>query len=81
MANTYKVLERSFINGRLCQPGDTVVLEIDSPGSNLELVPGEDHGGDEKDQIIAELKTYGIDADKRTGLDKLLAKLAEAKGE
>lgn len=81
MAKTYEVLERSFINGRLYQAGDSVVLEIDNPGSNLKLVDGEDPGGDEKDQIIAELKSYGIDADKRTGLDKLRAKLAEAKGE
>lgn len=34
----YEVLELSFINGRLCQPGEVVQLEIDSPGSNLRLV-------------------------------------------
>lgn len=38
MAKTYKVLERSYINGRLYEPGETLELEIDSPGSNLELV-------------------------------------------
>lgn len=35
MPKRYEVLERSFINGRLYEPGETVVLEIDSPGSNL----------------------------------------------
>lgn len=38
MAKHYKVLERSFINGRLCEPGDVVSLEIDSPGGHLEEV-------------------------------------------
>ncbi|SNS15885.1 hypothetical protein [Pseudomonas segetis] len=38
MAKTYKVLERSYINGRLYEPGETLELEIDRPGSNLELV-------------------------------------------
>lgn len=38
MSKRYEVLERSFINGRLYEPGETVVLEIDSPGSNLKLV-------------------------------------------
>ena len=38
MAKRYKVLERAFINGRLCEPGDEVDLEIDSPGSHLEEV-------------------------------------------
>lgn len=38
MPKQYVVLERSFINGRLCEPGDTVVLEINEPGSNLKLV-------------------------------------------
>lgn len=37
MPKQYVVLERSFINGRLCEPGDTVVLEINEPGSNLKL--------------------------------------------
>jgi hypothetical protein len=37
MAKRYEVLERSFINGRLYEAGETVVLEIDSPGSNLKL--------------------------------------------
>lgn len=37
MPKRYEVLERSFINGRLFEPGETVVLEIDSPGSNLKL--------------------------------------------
>lgn len=41
MAKHYKVLERSFINGRLCEPGDIVSLEIDSPGSHLEEVKAE----------------------------------------
>lgn len=31
----YQVLERSFINGRLYEPGAVIDLEIDSPGSNL----------------------------------------------
>lgn len=35
MPKRYEVLERSFINGRLYEPGETLVLEIDSPGSNL----------------------------------------------
>ena len=35
MPKRYEVLERSFINGRLYEPKETVVLEIDSPGSNL----------------------------------------------
>ncbi|WKL53084.1 hypothetical protein Q1W70_00320 [Pseudomonas kielensis] len=38
MSKRYEVLERSFINGRLYEPGETVVLEIDSPGSNLKIV-------------------------------------------
>lgn len=37
MPKTYEVLERSFINGRLYDVGETVVLEIDSPGGNLKL--------------------------------------------
>lgn len=37
MPKRYEVLERSFINGRLYDPGETVVLEIDSPGSNLKI--------------------------------------------
>lgn len=35
MPKRYEVLERSFINGRLYEPGETLVLEIDSPGGNL----------------------------------------------
>ena len=35
MPKRYEVLERSFVNGRLYEPKETVVLEIDSPGSNL----------------------------------------------
>ncbi|MCM8743622.1 hypothetical protein [Pseudomonas koreensis] len=42
MPKRYEVLDRSFINGRLYEPGETVVLEIDSPGSNLKLVSGKD---------------------------------------
>lgn len=38
MPKRYEVLERSFINGRLYEPKETVVLEIDSPGSNLKEV-------------------------------------------
>lgn len=38
MAKRYEVLERSFINGRLYEAGEFVVLEIDSPGSNLKLI-------------------------------------------
>lgn len=40
MSKRYEVLERSFINGRLYEPGETVILEIDGPGSNLKLVSG-----------------------------------------
>lgn len=78
----YKVLERSFINGHLLEAGAEVVLEIDSPGSNLELLPdesGDSH--DEKAGLVAELKALGIAADKRESLEKLRAKLADAKGE
>lgn len=35
MPKKYEVLERSFINGQLYEPGETLVLEIDSPGGNL----------------------------------------------
>ena len=38
MPKPYVVLERSFINGRLCEPGERVTLEIDSPGGNLKLL-------------------------------------------
>lgn len=38
MPKRYEVLERSFINGRLYEPKEIVVLEIDSPGSNLKEV-------------------------------------------
>lgn len=38
MPKRYEVLERSFINGRLYEPKETVVLEIDSPGGNLKEV-------------------------------------------
>lgn len=43
MPKRYEVRERSFINGRLCEPGDIVTLEIDGPGSNLRLLdtPGQ----------------------------------------
>lgn len=34
----YEVTERSFINGRLCEPGDRIELHIDSPGTNLREV-------------------------------------------
>ena len=40
MPKPYEVLERSFINGRLYEAGETVVLELDSPGSNLKPVKG-----------------------------------------
>ncbi|KIQ60181.1 hypothetical protein [Pseudomonas fluorescens] len=40
MPKHYEVLERSFINGRLYEVGDTVTLEIDSPGGNLKLAEG-----------------------------------------
>lgn len=81
MAKEYEVLERSFINGQLYEKGAKVVLEIDSPGGNLKLVDGGDADGDEKEAILAELKALGVDVDKRTGLEKLRAKLAEVKGE
>lgn len=81
MAKEYEVLERSFINGQLYEKGAKVVLEIDGPGGNLKLVDGSDADGDEKEVILAELKALGVDVDKRTGLEKLRAKLAEVKGE
>lgn len=34
----YKVLVRSYINGRLREPGDVVDLEINAPGSNLQAL-------------------------------------------
>ncbi|WP_223528397.1 hypothetical protein [Pseudomonas sp. A-RE-23] len=40
MPKHYEVLERSFINGRLYEVGETVELEIDSPGGNLKPVSG-----------------------------------------
>lgn len=81
MPSTYEVLERSFINGQLYEKGAKIVLEIDSHGGNLKLVDGGDADGDEKEAILAELKVLGVDVDKRTGLEKLRAKLAEVKGE
>ena len=38
MPKSYEVLERSFINGQLYEPGETLTLEIDSPGGNLRPV-------------------------------------------
>ena len=38
MPKPYEVLERSFINGRLYEPGERLTLEIDSPGGNLKLL-------------------------------------------
>lgn len=69
--------------GGLREPGDEFTISSeDDLGSWMHVIDdAQAEVGDEKDQIIAELKTYGIDADKRTGLDKLRAKLAEAKGE
>ena len=81
MAKEYEVLERSFINGQLYEKGAKVVLEIDSPGGNLKPLGVEASDDDEKESIIAELKALGVDVDKRTGLEKLRAKLAEVKGE
>ncbi|WP_207877441.1 hypothetical protein [Pseudomonas sp. 32_A] len=81
MPSTYEVLERSFINGQLYEKGAKIVLEIDGHGGNLKLVDAGDADGDERDAIIAELKALGVDVDKRTGLEKLRAKLAEVKGE
>lgn len=40
MPKRYEVLERSFINGRLYEAGETVVLEVDSPGGNLKPATG-----------------------------------------
>lgn len=40
MPKRYEVLERSFINGQLYEPGETLVLEIDSPGGNLKQLCG-----------------------------------------
>lgn len=42
MSKPYEVLELSFINGRLYRAGETVELEIDSPGTNLKEVEQED---------------------------------------
>lgn len=81
MAKAYEVLERSFINGQLYEKGAKVVLEIDSPGGNLKPLEVDTPDDDEKESIIAELKALGVDVDKRTGLEKLRAKLAEVKGE
>ncbi|MNJ26361.1 hypothetical protein D3C81_1974710 [compost metagenome] len=81
MPKTYEVLDRSFINGRLYDKGARVVLEIDSPGSNLKLISADESGDDEKSSLIAELLTYGVELNKNTGLEKLRAKLAEVKGE
>lgn len=41
MPKRYEVLERSFLNGQLYEPGETLMLEISSPGSNLKLVGGD----------------------------------------
>lgn len=38
MVKEYRVKERSFINGRLYEAGETVLLHIDHPGTNLEEV-------------------------------------------
>ncbi|OPA84281.1 hypothetical protein BFW86_24365 [Pseudomonas fluorescens] len=40
MPKRYEVLERSFINGQLYEPGEVLVLEIDSPGGNLKQLGG-----------------------------------------
>lgn len=40
MPKHYEVLDRSFINGRLYEAGETIELEIDSPGGNLKLLSG-----------------------------------------
>lgn len=58
MPKRYEVLERSFINGRLYEVGDTVVLEIDSPGGNLKpvgskSVPAPTGGGDDAAFVAA----------------------------
>lgn len=42
MVKDYRVLERSFINGRLYEPGAIVSLHIDSPGSNLKPVKAQE---------------------------------------
>lgn len=42
MPKEYEVLERAFINGRLCEPGDVVTLEIDNPGGHLKLHQGKE---------------------------------------
>ena len=42
MVKDYRVLERSFINGRLYEPGAIVALHIDSPGSNLKPVKAQE---------------------------------------
>lgn len=56
MPKPYEVLERSFINGRLYEAGEIVVLELDSPGSNLKpakgkaaAAPASNHDDDHQD--------------------------------
>lgn len=70
--------------GGLREPGDEFTISSeDDLGSWMHVVDdAQAEPGDEKDQIIAELKTYGVTfADKPPSLAKLRAKLAEAKGE
>ncbi|WP_448675862.1 hypothetical protein MOQ67_05350 [Pseudomonas sp. LY-1] len=45
MPKRYEVLERSFINGQLYEPGEVLVLEIDSPGGNLKQLGGAPSAG------------------------------------
>lgn len=81
MPKHYEVLEQSFINGRLYNKGERLELEIDSPGSNLKLVPAPaDDDDSEKEGILAELAGFGVKMHPNTGIEKLRAALAEKKG-
>lgn len=62
MPKHYEVLERSFINGRLYEVGETVELEIDSPGGNLKPASGkaaaqEKQSGKQSGKAAAQEKT------------------------
>lgn len=75
MPKRYEVRERSFINGRLCEPGDIVTLEIDGPGSNLRLLDTTSQGSGAGKQSAGALVPPFAAA--RTGGGKFLVKDAE----
>lgn len=86
MPKSYEVLERSFINGRLYEAGSRVILEIDSPGSNLKQLT-QDQAGTSKpldQQNVAELRetAAGLSLSIPDGATKAdIRKLIEAKQE